>query len=200
MKQFLKGAASVVGMVAVVAVFAGGAYLIKHPPQPVATAAQPAGYTDVAMPSPSPSPTPNTFDSSSGSATAPLPDPTPTAAPSGPVKVGIGGGLPDHAGLQTTGAAPREPNDTAVFINQGTYEVAAGTPLTLKANWQMGFPGVPVTFAWSGCPEVAGLTGESITVTFATPGTYKVSVTATQVNGGFAYEVPTAVPSTVIVS
>jgi len=97
-------------------------------------------------------------------------------------------------------AHPNAPPNTDVFVAQGTYEASAGKPLTISANFQVGFTGVPVAYSWSGCPEVAGQTGQSITVTFATPGTYDVYVTATQVVDGYTFNFKSSVPAKVVVS
>ena len=97
-------------------------------------------------------------------------------------------------------AHPNAPPNTDVFVAQGTYEATAGKPLTISANFQVGFTGVPVAYSWSGCPEVAGQTGQAITVTFATPGTYDVYVTATQVVDGYTFNFKSSVPAKVVVS
>jgi hypothetical protein len=95
---------------------------------------------------------------------------------------------------------PNAPPNTDVFVAQGTYEAKVGEPVTISANFQVGFPGVPVSYSWSGCPEMAGKTGQSVEVTFADAGTYDVYVTATQVYQGYTYNFKSSVPSKVVVS
>jgi len=194
--KFLKGIGSVVGVVAVVAVFAGGSYILRHPPQAIATLVAPAGYTED-VPSPSPSPT-NDYDTVVGSATAPSPDPTPTAAPtqapSGPVTLPAPGA---DAAASPPPSHPALPDNTSVWIGQGTYTVEAGQPVTLTAKLQNGWPGVAVEYVWG--DDLAGKTGDTVTVTFATPGTYHATVTAYQVYSGFKYQVPSTGPATQIV-
>jgi hypothetical protein len=203
------------------------AALVVHNPAPIAQVAQsivtsPVGTLFMAAPVASPTSAAPLFDASVGGAlvVTPMPSPSPLAPigpqafPLDPVALGNVPAVAPAAPGVTPAPAPQIPATMCTLgadsidgkptngsappgyfdVNTGGFKGKAPMTVVWHAYFQGGFVGATPTFAWSG-----GGAGTIDSVTYSTPGTYRVTLTCSEVYSGVTYAAGSAngVPVTV---